>query len=98
MPMRRPLLNKFTGKAMDIQHLVKMANQIGDFFAPYPDHSEVIKSIALHLKNSWEPRMRRQIFDYVDRSGGPDLKPLVREAVRSLEAQPTMSGESPGDD
>ncbi len=85
-------------REMDIHHLVKMANQIGDFFAAYPDRDEAIKSIALHLKNSWEPRMRRQIIDYVYETGGPDLKPLVREGVLSLESRTAVSGEAPGDD
>ncbi len=83
---------------MEIQHLVKMANQIGDFFAPYPDRGEVIRSIATHLRNAWEPRMRRQIIEYVNRSGGPDLKPAVRDAVLTLEVRSAQSGDAPGDD
>ena len=92
---------------MDIHHLVKMANQIGDFFAPYPDRDEAIKSIAVHLKNSWDPRMRRQIIEYVNQTGGADLKEPVREAVldltRSAEQLPAevkeiVSSEAPGDD
>jgi formate dehydrogenase subunit delta len=91
---------------MDIHHLVKMANQVGDFFAPYPDHDEVIKSIAVHLKNSWDPRMRRQIADYVNQSGGADLKESVRAAILSLTApsapiaakEAAATDEAPGDD
>jgi len=91
---------------MDINHLVKMANQIGYFFAPYPDRDEVIRSIAVHLKNSWDPRMRRQIVDYVNQSGGADLKEPVRVAILSLAApsgpfaakEGAASDEAPGDD
>ncbi len=87
---------------MDIHHLVKMANQIGDFFAPYPDRDEVIKSIALHLKNSWDPRMRRQIIEYVNQGGGADLKEPVRAAILELAPPPgkegVVDGEAPGDD
>ena len=84
---------------MDIHHLVKMANQIGDFFAAYPDRDEAIKSITQHLKNSWEPRMRRQIVDYVKQTGGADLNDPVREAVlKSLTADAIPAGEAPGDD
>jgi formate dehydrogenase subunit delta len=82
---------------MDIHHLVKTANQIGDFFAAYPDRDEVVKSIATHLKNSWDPRMRRQIIEYAH-AGGPDLKPLVRDAVLALEMPQTITEEVPGDD
>jgi formate dehydrogenase subunit delta len=83
---------------MDIHHLVKMANQIGDFFAAYPDRDEVIRSIAAHLKNGWEPRMRNQIIDYVNQSGGPDLKEPVRQAILTLEYRPATVPEAPGDD
>ena len=87
---------------MDINHLVKMANQIGDFFAPYPDRDEVIRSIAVHLKNSWEPRMRRQIIEYVNQGGGADLKEPVRVAILSLAPlsgkEEFADGEAPGDD
>jgi len=87
---------------MDIHHLVKMANQIGDFFAPYPDRDEVIKSIAVHLKNSWDPRMRRQIIEYVNQDGAADLNEPVRAAILSLAPLPgnekVADGEAPGDD
>ncbi len=83
---------------MDIHHLVKMANQIGDFFAAYPDRDEVSKSIAMHLKNSWDPRMRRQIIQYVGQTGGADLKELVREAVLTLEIGPAARDKAPGGD
>ena len=83
---------------MDIHHLVKMANQIGDFFAAYPDRDEATRSIAVHLKNSWDPRMRRQIFQHVEQTGGADLKEQVRAAVLSLEMSPAPREEAPGDD
>lgn len=81
---------------MDIHHLVKMANQIGDFFAAYPNRDEVVKSIAIHIKNSWDPRMRRQLIQHAQ-GDGADLKPLVREAVLALD-MPQAAGEAPGDD
>lgn len=69
---------------MDIHHLVKMANEIGGFFASGLDHEEAVDSIAQHLKNFWEPRMRRQIIEYARLADG-GLKPIVREAVLRLE-------------
>ncbi|NBX56689.1 MAG: formate dehydrogenase, partial [Betaproteobacteria bacterium] len=33
---------------MDIDHLVRMANQIGEFFSAYPDSDEAKASIANH--------------------------------------------------
>ena len=70
---------------MEIHHLVKMANEIGGFFEQIPDHNEAVNSIAAHLKNFWEPRMRREIIAYA-RLGEGELKPIVREAILTLEA------------
>jgi formate dehydrogenase subunit delta len=69
---------------MDIHHLVKMANDIGAFYEAMPDRSEAISSIATHLKNFWEPRMRREIIEYA-KQGADSLKDIVRQAVLSLE-------------
>ena len=43
---------------MDIPHLVKMANQIGEFFSAYPDAELARQEIAGHLQRFWDPRMR----------------------------------------
>ena len=75
---------------MEIHHLVKMANEIGGFFEQIPDHREAVGSIATHIKNFWEPRMRRQIIDYARTDEG-ELKPIVREAILSLEQSPKPS-------
>lgn len=78
--------------AMEIRHLVQMANEIGAFFEAWPDRVEAVTGIADHLRNFWEPRMRREIIAYVHRSGGADLKGIVREAIGRLEAQTTGVG------
>ncbi len=76
---------------MDIHHLVKMANDIGAFYEAMPDRSEAVSSIATHLKNFWEPRMRREIIDYAKQgvgqasSSGPQLKEIAREAILTLQ-------------
>jgi formate dehydrogenase subunit delta len=72
---------------MDIHHLVKMANDIGAFYESLPDRDEAISSIAAHLRNFWEPRMRREIIDYAKRSGeeDPRLKETVRKAILTLQ-------------
>ena len=70
---------------MDIHRLVKMANEIGGFFEQTPDRSEAVNSIAMHLRNFWEPRMRRQLIEHV-KQGGAELKGIVRDAVLSLES------------
>ena len=68
---------------MDKQNLIKMANNIGTFFKSEPDRDIAIAGIEQHLKNFWEPRMRRQIIDYVQQ-GGSELMDIVAEAVRHL--------------
>lgn len=76
---------------MDIKHLIMMANDIGAYFAGYPSHDEAVDAIANHLRNFWEPRMRRDIVAYVV-AGGADLKPIVREAVIAMnEAAPART-------
>lgn len=67
---------------MDMQNLIHMANQIGDFFETMPDREESLSGIAKHLQNFWEPRMRSQLLEHMDEKNGAGLNPLVREAIR----------------
>ena len=68
---------------MNIDRLVRMANDIGNFFNSEPDHAEAVDSVVLHLQRFWDPRMRKEIVAYVD-DGGAELMDLVREAVLKL--------------
>jgi len=68
---------------MNIEHLVRMANDIGNFFKAEPDHATAVDGVAQHLKRFWDPRMRKEIVSYVD-GGGAELMDLVREAVLKL--------------
>ena len=67
---------------MTPEHMVHMANQIAGFFAAYP-REQAIEGIADHIKKFWEPRMRKQLFDYVDK-GGAGLQELVLASVQKL--------------
>jgi formate dehydrogenase subunit delta len=69
---------------MDVNKLVKMANQIGTFFEADPDRTAAVDGIAGHLRRFWEPRMRRELLAHVAANGEADLRPLVAEAVRKL--------------
>jgi len=71
---------------MDIDNLVRMANRIGDFFAALPDAAEAQAGIAGHLQRFWEPRMRRQIVEHVER-GGEGLHEIVRVAIAAHREQ-----------
>ncbi|HVC62133.1 MAG TPA: formate dehydrogenase subunit delta [Acetobacteraceae bacterium] len=67
---------------MSPEKLAYMANQIGKFFA-HQKHDQAVESIAGHLRQFWDPRMRRTILEHCD-DRGVSLDPLVREAVRRL--------------
>jgi formate dehydrogenase subunit delta len=68
---------------MESENMVHMANQIAEFFAPYP-HDEAVDGVTDHLKKFWEPRMRKQIIEYVAK-GGSGLHDLALEAVKRLQ-------------
>ena len=67
---------------MDIEKLVRMANQIGTFFQAMPDHAEALDGIATHIQKFWEPRMRRELLAAMEGTGAAsELLPIVREAI-----------------
>jgi len=68
---------------MDMQNLIRMANRIGDFFAAMPERDEALLGIAGHLRNFWEPRMRRQLLAYVDAGQGDEIRPIVLAAIKA---------------
>ena len=69
---------------MQIENLVKMANDIAVFFEAEPDRSVAVHAIADHLKKFWDPRMRRAIIEH-SRDGGFGLAETARLAIRLLE-------------
>ncbi len=71
---------------MDVQHLIKMANQIGQFFESMPDREQAKADIATHIKKFWEPRMRKAMLTAMDSAQADGLAPIVREAISSHRA------------
>ncbi len=67
---------------MKADHLIDMANRIGEFFAAYPDRAEALEGIAQHIARFWEPRMRRAILEALDTPAADSLQPLVAQALR----------------
>jgi formate dehydrogenase subunit delta len=51
---------------MNVDHLIEMANQIGQFFESLPDREEALTGIAEHIRRFWEPRMRRALLAELD--------------------------------
>ena len=70
-----------------IEKLVRMANQIADFFGPYPE-PEAIAGIREHLRSFWTPSMRQELLAYAVEDG-KGLQPRVLLALK--EAAPATS-------
>ena len=68
---------------MHVENLVKMANQIGEFFASFPDREEALDGVATHIKKFWEPRMRRELLAHLDSVGFGELNMTTAEAIRA---------------
>ena len=43
-----------------IEKLARMANQIGDYFAPMPE-AEGAEGVANHIRRYWTPKMIREL-------------------------------------
>lgn len=66
-----------------VEKLVKMANQIGDFFVAQRAH-EPVAGVVEHLLKFWDPSMRKRIVEHAGR-GGEGLDPIALEAVKRLD-------------
>ena len=66
---------------MHVEHLVKMANQIGDFFEAMPDRTQALEDAAQHIKRFWEPRMRREFLAHIDSAGAGELNETMAQVV-----------------
>ncbi len=67
----------------EAEHLVKMANDIGNFFRAEPVREDAVAGIAKHIASFWTQSMRRKITAH----GEEGLDELPREALRRLAAQ-----------
>ena len=66
-----------------IDKLVRMANQIGDFFDPMGDDAAT-RGVATHLERFWTPKMIGEIVGYLE-SGQSGLHAATARAVAELE-------------
>jgi formate dehydrogenase subunit delta len=66
------------------QQLVKMANDIGNFFRAEPVREEAVAGIANHIAKFWTKRMRQKLAAH----GEGGLDELPREAMRRLAEPP----------
>ena len=75
------------------EHLVKMANDIGNFFRAQPK-PEAIAGIANHIRSFWSPRMCKKLIGELD-AGAIGLDELPREALCSLREHPADKPDQP---
>lgn len=68
---------------MKTDRLIKMANDISDFFNAEPDKEVAAEGVKNHLLRSWEPRMRQAIIAYCQESG-EGLSDLAKHAIAKL--------------
>ena len=66
----------------NLERLVYMANQIARNFEAI-GHDAAAKATADHIASFWDPRMKAQIFDLIDR-GEADLGSTARAGLLSL--------------
>jgi formate dehydrogenase subunit delta len=68
---------------MQAEALVRMANQIAHFFAPYPE-ADAIEGVRDHLVHFWDPAMRKELLSIA--SGlTPTSSPLDALVLRAVE-------------
>ena len=65
--------------------LVKMANDIGSFFAGEPKREDALTGISNHIAKYWTRRMRDKLAQHLA-EGGDGLNDLPREAFARLTA------------
>jgi formate dehydrogenase subunit delta len=63
--------------------LVRMANQIADFFKPY-EQEEAVAGIQKHILRFWSPAMRRDLGHHIATHGGEGLRPDVITAYTRI--------------
>jgi formate dehydrogenase subunit delta len=73
---------------MNIDLLIKMTNEIGEFFAGVEvnDPQAAARDVANHLRRYWAPRMRAQMLKYYEERQGAGLTDLAKNAVGLLYA------------
>ncbi len=69
---------------MKIERLIKMANDISDYFNADSDKEVAAEGVKNHILRAWEPRMRAAIITYYQDNGGAGLTELAKTAIAKL--------------
>jgi formate dehydrogenase subunit delta len=72
---------------VNIDHLIKMANEISSFWEGELGEDKAANDVATHLKRYWEPRMRAQMIQYLEEREGAGLSDVAKQAVALLASQ-----------
>lgn len=83
---------------MNIDQLIKMANQIGNFFDAFLDRTQAVQGVAQHISRTWEPRMRTALLEHAEGSDGQGLDSIVREALPLIAEPRKLDKKRPTDD
>lgn len=73
------------GSVLEMERILTMAGNIGEFFAPYPPE-RAREGVRNHLRTYWDPRMREALLAAIE-AGVSDLPPHVVEGARLLAAE-----------
>ena len=80
------------------EHLVQMANDIGNFFRSEPNRQVAVDGVANHINKFWTKRMRQKLLGYVQHGGGLDLDQLPRAALAKVDGALPEAGTGPTPD
>jgi formate dehydrogenase subunit delta len=68
---------------MHNEKLVKMANDIANFFNAESDKEIAAEGVKKHILRSWDPRMRKEIIQYYQ-DNGEGFNALAEQAMKKL--------------
>jgi formate dehydrogenase subunit delta len=68
---------------MDVDKLVRMANQIAVNFDGGSDEVQAVEAVADHIRRFWTPAMREQIVDRW-RERPAELSPRAAQAIAAI--------------
>jgi formate dehydrogenase subunit delta len=70
---------------MPSDDVIRMANQIAQFFAVYPEE-DAVDGVRDHLEKFWPPAMRKELIAVADglQPADGELHPLAHRAVARL--------------
>jgi formate dehydrogenase subunit delta len=71
---------------MNIDLLIKMTNEISEFFGTASEPDQAARDVAAHIRRYWEPRMRAQMLDYYEQRQGAGLSELAKSGIAVLHA------------